>query len=322
MYLSVGIHVNAITATVYYYDPHKSAFESHTISLSQEGWSAWQASLGRTETGTLALGEGLGLTGSVLGQESLTLALAEISGFPTLGLDPPTILALEGSFLQASLASPETPLLTGLEALDLSAVLSDSELPLLSGAEAGGLSLQSLFTASLSAAEDPRLSLPGGESSTLSLADSSSLVLPGLETARIEEDIFLRVLPFLRNAFVRLRLLPQRVSLIARSPAVSLSFLATPLLRRNGMQVFRRAITKFQAVFTSERGERYDPETVLVKVLPPSGTVQTLTPVRVGVGIYEAQVEFSQNGVWTVRVEGEGPFRAVVEERVEVTGDL
>jgi len=258
----------------------------------------------------------------VSSQESLVLSLFESVGFPTLALDPPTISALEGVFLQALTSQTETGLLTGLEATVLSAQLSDSELTLLSGAEESMFFFQSFLTALLTGSEDMVLRLPGSESHPLFLTDSSSLVLPGLETARIEEDIFLRVFPFLRNAFVRLRLLPQQVSLIARSPAVSLSFLATPLLRRNGMQVFRRAITKFQAVFTSERGERYDPETVLVKVLPPSGTVQTLTPVRVGVGIYEAQVEFSQNGVWTVRVEGEGPLRAVVEERVEVTGDL
>lgn len=71
--------------------------------------------------------------------------------------------------------------------------------------------------------------------------------------------------------------------------------------------------------FTDSTGAPIDPETVVIKVKDPTGTVTSYTPVRVSTGIYTYNLSLTIAGKYFYRFEGTGGATAAGDNLLTAT---
>lgn len=73
------------------------------------------------------------------------------------------------------------------------------------------------------------------------------------------------------------------------------------------------------ATFTNAAGTAVDPAAVTAKSKSPSGTIATLSVTdEAGTGLFSADIDVTESGVWTYRFAGTGTSQAAQEGRFRV----
>lgn len=65
-----------------------------------------------------------------------------------------------------------------------------------------------------------------------------------------------------------------------------------------------------------------DPSSVTLRFRQPNGVRTDVMPVRQGVGVYKAQVDFDAPGTWEIEAIGTGSCRVTTTTRVFVRGGI
>ena len=78
------------------------------------------------------------------------------------------------------------------------------------------------------------------------------------------------------------------------------------------------ATHEVRATYTDAAGTLYDPDTVVMTVVDPAGTVTNPTPANPSVGVYDFDFQLDLAGIWFYDVVATGPDGAVVVSRANV----